>query len=262
MKECPFCREEIRDDPIKCRYCGSSLLPSQTAQEKPIPAAELESNQVLFIVDRGFLYFAKFVVAIVLFVFAVGTAYFGFDINKARESVEQTAKEVRAVQTEIHESQKSVEEQVLKIKDEAQQQLAQVQSTQAKIHKILARSQRESGAIHSKYVELRIGVGDVSNSIEVVARTFKVPEIAALYHFPQGQDGSGQTIALIELDGGYRDADLDAYFAALHVHRPKVSDVSVAVRRNAHVADQHVRKSLVDRFPYITPFRQGLSFRF
>ena len=40
-------------------------------------------------------------------------------------------------------------------------------------------------------------------------------------------DGNGQTVALIELGGGYRDADLDAYFASLHLRRPKVIPVSV-----------------------------------
>jgi hypothetical protein len=61
MKECPFCREDIRDDAIKCRFCGSALLPDQTDSHKTIPKADLESNQVLLVIDHGFLYFAKFV---------------------------------------------------------------------------------------------------------------------------------------------------------------------------------------------------------
>ena len=60
----------------------------------------------------------------------------------------------------------------------------------------------------------------------------RYPRLLHLYHFPNAQDGSGRTIALIELGGGYRDADLDTYFAKLHLRRPKVTTVSVDRGRN------------------------------
>src|ERR1700693_654353 len=48
------------------------------------------------------------------------------------------------------------------------------------------------------------------------ARPFTAAELARIYNFPQGFDGSGQTIGIIELGGGYRPSDLDAYFSSLN----------------------------------------------
>src|SRR5580693_5013573 len=41
------------------------------------------------------------------------------------------------------------------------------------------------------------------------------PQVAAAYAFPTTVNGSGECIALIELGGGFRPADLRAYFATL-----------------------------------------------
>jgi kumamolisin len=54
-----------------------------------------------------------------------------------------------------------------------------------------------------------------------------VPDLQKIYNFPAGLDGAGQTIALIELDGGYLDSDLDRYFRDLNLKKPRVTSVSV-----------------------------------
>ena len=47
-------------------------------------------------------------------------------------------------------------------------------------------------------------------------------QVAQMYDFPTGVDGTGQTIAIIELDGGFRDTDLDTYFGQAGLRRPEV----------------------------------------
>jgi len=58
-------------------------------------------------------------------------------------------------------------------------------------------------------------------------RPFTGAELAKIYNFPQGFDGSGQTIGIIELGGGFRPSDLDSYFSNLGIPTPTVIPVSV-----------------------------------
>jgi kumamolisin len=53
-------------------------------------------------------------------------------------------------------------------------------------------------------------------------------EIASLYNFPADFDGTGQTIAILELDGGFRPAELAAYLHEIDIPQPKVTVVPFA----------------------------------
>ena len=68
------------------------------------------------------------------------------------------------------------------------------------------------------------------------ATSFTPPQVAALYGFPSGT-GAGVCVALIELGGGFRPADLDAYFKGLGVASPTVTAVSVDHAQNAPTGD-------------------------
>ena len=62
--------------------------------------------------------------------------------------------------------------------------------------------------------------------------SYTPPDLAKLYSFPTGLDGKGQCIAIIELGGGYRKADITAYFKKLGVPAPKVKTVRVDGGKN------------------------------
>lgn len=66
--------------------------------------------------------------------------------------------------------------------------------------------------------------------------SFTPLQLAQAYAFPAG-DGAGQTIAIIELGGGYKKADLTAYFKSLGIPAPKVSAVNVSGGKNAPDGD-------------------------
>lgn len=52
--------------------------------------------------------------------------------------------------------------------------------------------------------------------------SYTPPQLGTIYKFPQGTDGSGQSVAILELGGGFSQGDLDAYFRSLGLQTPVV----------------------------------------
>lgn len=57
--------------------------------------------------------------------------------------------------------------------------------------------------------------------------SYTPPELGKIYNFPDGTDGTGQHVAIIELGGGYGQQDLDPYFQGLGIPTPSVTSVGV-----------------------------------
>jgi kumamolisin len=57
--------------------------------------------------------------------------------------------------------------------------------------------------------------------------SYTPPQVAAIYQFPAGTDGTGQTIGIIELGGGFAQSDLNTYFSGLGLATPSVTAVGV-----------------------------------
>jgi kumamolisin len=63
--------------------------------------------------------------------------------------------------------------------------------------------------------------------------SYTPPQVAALYQFPANASAAGQTIGLIELGGGYKTADITAYFKSIGQKAPTVTAVLVDGAKNS-----------------------------
>ncbi len=65
------------------------------------------------------------------------------------------------------------------------------------------------------------------------SNSFTPDQLSKIYGFPSGVDGSGQTIGIIELGGGFRKADITNYFKSLKIKAPSVKAVLVDRAKNS-----------------------------
>jgi kumamolisin len=59
------------------------------------------------------------------------------------------------------------------------------------------------------------------------------PDLAKLYAFPDDSDGTGQTLAIVTVTGGYRQQDIDAYFTQLGLPAPTITIAGVDGAENS-----------------------------
>ena len=63
--------------------------------------------------------------------------------------------------------------------------------------------------------------------------SYTPPQVARAYRFPEGTDGTGQTIAVLEFGGGFSASDLQSYFSGLGLTVPSVTAARVNGASNA-----------------------------
>ncbi|SRR5579875_202913 len=76
-----------------------------------------------------------------------------------------------------------------------------------------------------------------SRAAAATGTSYQPNQVADVYGFPAGTTGAGQTVAVIELGGGFSGADLVAYFGGLGLPVPSVTAVGVDGAANAPGSD-------------------------
>ncbi len=72
---------------------------------------------------------------------------------------------------------------------------------------------------------------------QAVTTSYTPLQMAKLYDFPTGVDGTGETIGIIELGGGETPTDLSTYFSSLGIPVPKIVVIPVDDATNSPTGD-------------------------
>jgi serralysin len=149
-RQCPFCKEEINEDAIKCKHCLSLLYQIETSSKSREDKDKDSSKYTTYVLDKDLVRFSKFALSILAIFITVGIILYGVDLK-------QTAKELNEANANLDEANKKIASALPKI-DSLELQIGsikrEVEDTRLKANAALAdiNSSKEEATVLVGYI--------------------------------------------------------------------------------------------------------------
>jgi len=161
-----MCKMAVKADAIKCRYCHSMLKHLEVPA--PIPAPDHARQNVVYVVDRGLILFAKVVVGILVVMIGVSLWAFGLDLWTAHKEVKRMQDEVQAVTTEVNQTMEAAEKAEYTAEESAKRAEGSFLRFEERVQELAARARdRVESTIQAMEIEARAKDHDIGEGIRL-----------------------------------------------------------------------------------------------